>query len=139
MQLQKKVVDGIYMQWTAFQPFRLYEVTKYHLDGGFGSATGAIFMMQKRFDGLPSAAQKALLKNSGEAHSRSFGQHWDKWGGKGRKMTEKKGGHIIGRLSAADEEKLSKSAQALISGWVKRVPDGQTVLDAFKAELAAQK
>ena len=136
-QVQKGVVDGIYMQWTAFQPFKLHEVTSYHLDGPFGGATGMIWMTKKKFDGLPDAARKALVKNSAEGHSRSFGQHWDRVDASGRKRTAGRGGHTINRVGPEEQAKFLGQMKPVIAGWAKRLPDGQKILDAYKAEVAA--
>ena len=75
--LQRGTADGAVASWTTFDPFRLGDVTRYHLETRLGTSTGMIFMAKKKFDALPSAAQKVLRDNSGEAASRAFGAYLD--------------------------------------------------------------
>jgi TRAP-type transport system periplasmic protein len=75
--LQRGSADGAVASWTTFNPFRLGEVTRYHVETQLGTSTGMVFMAKKRFDALPPAAQKVLMDNSGEAMSRSFGAFID--------------------------------------------------------------
>ena len=72
--LQRGTADVVQIGWTAFQPFKLAEVTKYHLDVPLGSAPGYVFMAKKKFDSLPPAVQKILMANAGEKESRAIRQ-----------------------------------------------------------------
>lgn len=55
--LQRGTADGVLVGWTAFNPFKLAEVTHYHLDVPLGGETGYIFMAKKEWDSLPDAVQ----------------------------------------------------------------------------------
>ena len=67
--VQRGMVDAVLVQWTAFQPFKLQDVTFYHLETKLGGATGMVFMAKKKYDALPAAVRKILDDNSSEAES----------------------------------------------------------------------
>jgi len=75
--LQRGAADGAIASWTTFDPFRLGDVTRYHVETRLGTSTGMVFLAKKKFDTLPAAVQKILMDNSGEAMSRSFGAYLD--------------------------------------------------------------
>lgn len=72
--LQRKAVDGTFGAWTSFPPYKLGEVTSYHIDAQLGGAPAMVFMAKKAFDALPAAVRKVLMDNSGEAESRNLGR-----------------------------------------------------------------
>jgi TRAP-type C4-dicarboxylate transport system substrate-binding protein len=137
--LQRGTADGIMTPWTAFQPFKLAEVTKYHVDTWMGASPGAMFMARKRYDALPAAARKILDEYSGEEWSRKFGAFWDSEQTLGRELVEKIPGHTIVKLNPAQEATWKREADIAAANWAKSVPDGEKLLAAFKAELAKVK
>src|SRR5262249_17904524 len=62
--LQRNTVDGALMSWTAFQPFKLAEVTTYHIDTQLGTPPAMVFMTKKRYAALSPAARKIIDENS---------------------------------------------------------------------------
>ena len=71
--LQRGTIDGAVTSWSAFEPYKLIEVSFYHLEVPVGSTPSMFAMSKKRFDALPEAARKALIDNGGEAQTRAFG------------------------------------------------------------------
>ena len=67
--LQRGVVDATLIGWS--DPFRLDEVTSFHLEGPFGVSPHVIAMTRTNFESLSEPAQRALPDNSGEAQSRN--------------------------------------------------------------------
>ncbi|HLI21405.1 MAG TPA: TRAP transporter substrate-binding protein DctP, partial [Stellaceae bacterium] len=51
--LLRHTVDGTVTGWPSFQPFKLIEVTTYHIDAPLGSAPGVLFMAKAKYDALP--------------------------------------------------------------------------------------
>ncbi len=137
--LQRGGADGVNIQWTAFQPFKLAEVTHFHIEAQLGSAAAAIFMAKKRYEALPAAARKILDENSGEAESRAFGAFWDKVDKEGRDDVSKRPDHKIVELSAAQKVAWQNKIAPLVDDWAKNTPDGAKVLAAYRQELAAVK
>ncbi|HVA13161.1 MAG TPA: TRAP transporter substrate-binding protein [Stellaceae bacterium] len=138
--VQRGMVDGVLVQWTAFQPFKLEEVTFYHVDAALGGATGMVFMAKQKYDALPAAARKLLDDNSGEAESRTYGAFWDDVNREGRDMVKGLGAkHEIVEAPPAVQAKWRQAVAPVVDDWVKATPDGAKVLAAFRAETAKLK
>jgi TRAP-type C4-dicarboxylate transport system substrate-binding protein len=138
--IQRGMVDAAMVQWTAFQPFKLQDVTFYHVETKLGGAAGMVFMAKKKYDALPAAARKILDDNSGEAESRVYGKFWDDVDNEGRQSVEALGSkHTIVTLPPATEAKWRQEVTPVIDDWVKTTPDGAKVLAAFRAATAKVK
>jgi TRAP-type C4-dicarboxylate transport system substrate-binding protein len=134
--IQRGTIDGSMSQWTQFQPFKLAEVTTYHVEASLGGAVGMTFMAKKKWAALPAAARKIIEDNSGEKQSRLFGAFWDTVNGEGRKMVEARGAkHQIVALTREQEAAWRKAGEAVVAEWVKTVPGGEKILAAYRTEL----
>jgi TRAP-type C4-dicarboxylate transport system substrate-binding protein len=138
--VQRGMIDGVNTQWTAMQPFKLYEVTFYHVEAALGGTTGMVFMNKKKYNALPAAARKIIDDNSGEAQSRFYGRFWDDVNREGRDMVKALGDkHQFAALTPEIEAKWRKAVLPVIEDWSKATPDGEKVLAAFRAEIAKMK
>lgn len=138
--VQRGMVDAVLVQWTAFQPFKLQDVTFYHLETKLGGTTGMVFMAKKKYDSLPAAVKKILDDNSGEAESRVYGKFWDDVDNEGRDMVKALGDkHHIIQQSPEIAAKWRKAVEPVIDDFVKAAPDGAKVLAAFRAETSKVK
>ena len=133
--IQRGTVDGSMSQWTQFQPFKLGEVTNYHIDTQLGSAAGMVFMSKKKWQSLPEPVRKLLMENSGEKQARLFGAFWDNVNEEGRAMMRGKPGHTIVNLSAEHQAKWRQAVQPVTDTWATGTPGGEKVLDAFQSEI----
>lgn len=136
--LQRGTADGAVASWTTFDPFRLGEVTRYHLETRLGTSTGMIFMAKKKFDALPAAAQKVLQDNSGEAASRVFGAYLDGDAARVRDNV-KSGGQPVAAPDAAHETQWRDKLAPVDEAYVKSVPNGAAILQSYRQLLAAAK
>lgn len=138
--VQRGMVDAVLVQWTAFQPFKLQDVTFYHLETKLGGATGMVFMAKKKYDALPAAVKKLLDDNSGEAESRVYGKFWDDVDNEGREMVKALGDkHKIVQQSPETAAKWRAEVTPVIDDFVKTTPDGAKVLAAFRDASAKVK
>jgi TRAP-type C4-dicarboxylate transport system substrate-binding protein len=136
--LQRGTIDGILGQWTQFEPFKLYEVTTYHVDTELGGAAGVAFMSKKRYNALSPEARKVIDDNSGEAQSRKFGAFWDAVNQEGRSLVQSKGEkHTIVKLTQEQAASWRERTTPVVADWVKGTPDGDKVLAAYRELLAA--
>jgi TRAP-type C4-dicarboxylate transport system substrate-binding protein len=136
--LQRGGADGVMINWPAFPPFKLNEVTSYHLQAPFGGSATMIFMAKKKWDALPEAARKILAANAGEGESRRFGTFWDKASDQGRGMTQAMGDkQKIVTATAEQSTALKQKLSGMTAAWVKATPGGERILAAFRADLAA--
>lgn len=135
--LQRGTADGAVASWTTFDPFRLGEVTRYHLETRLGTSTGMIFMAKKKFDALPAAAQKVLQDNSGEAASRVFGAYLDQDAARVR-ANVKAAGQTVAAPDAAQMQWRDK-LDPVDARYVDGVPNGAAILASYRRLLAAAK
>jgi TRAP-type C4-dicarboxylate transport system substrate-binding protein len=136
--LQRGTADGTLLVWTAFQPFKLAEVTKYHLEVPLGSGTGHVMMAKKKYVALPEAVRRLIDANATEKETRVFGAFWDVVQGEGREMA-RSAGHTIVDLPAAQTEAWKRKLVGIEADWVKRTPDGANVLARYRALVAQVK
>jgi TRAP-type C4-dicarboxylate transport system substrate-binding protein len=134
--LQHGTVDGAVIAWTAFQPYKLAEVTSYHYEMRLGASTGMVFMAKKRYDALPAAAKKILDENSGEAASRTLGLAWDEVADEARKAAEADSKQQVVVPTPEALAKWQKITAPIAADWVKNTPGGEKVLTAFRTYLA---
>jgi TRAP-type C4-dicarboxylate transport system substrate-binding protein len=134
--LQRGTADGVLVGWTAFNPFKLAEVTHYHLDAPLGGETGYIFMARKEWDSLPDGVKKILADNSGEGVSRDFGRFWDEVVKEGRDDTMKLPSHRLLHLTAAQEKSWQDRVTPIADNWAKSMPGADKVLETYRDLLA---
>ena len=134
--LQHNTVDGAVIAWTAFQPYKLAEVTSYHYEMRLGASTGMVFMTKKRYDALSPAAKKILDENSGEAASRTLGAAWDEVADEARKAAEADPKQQVVFPTADAMAKWQKITAPVSADWIKNTPGGEKVLTAFRTYLA---
>lgn len=135
--LNRGTVSGVQMVWTAFMPFKLFEVTKHHYNAPLGTGSAMVFMSTKGYDALPAAGRRAVDANSGEAFSHSFGKFWDRVGRGGRAAVSKMPGHTFEAMPSTEVAKWRTKIKGVVEGWKKNTPDGPRVLEAFRREISA--
>lgn len=135
--LLRHTVDGTVTGWPSFQPFKLIEVTTYHIDAPLGSSIAVVFMAKDKYDALPAPARAIIDANSGEAASREFGRMWDEVADRARQLIKKTPGQLLVAPSAADAAAMKQKTEPVVADWLAATPDGQQTLDQFNAALAA--
>jgi len=136
--INRGTADGAVVSWTSFNPFKLAEVTTYHVEAALGTAPAFVYMAAKKFNALPADAQKVLDRHTGEAESRAFGKWWDgeKSAGRTDVINRHDANRQIVQLTPALAEAWKKKTASIQEEWSKNVPDGAKVLAAYRAELA---
>jgi TRAP-type transport system periplasmic protein len=137
--LQRNTANGAVASWTTFDPFRLGEVTRYHVETTLGTSTGMLFMAKKKFDALPEAARKVLTENSGEGASRNFGAYLDKDAARVRDGVKTANDQILVAPTAERTTQWRSAVQPVTDGYVGGVPNGKAILDAYRGLLAQAK
>jgi TRAP-type C4-dicarboxylate transport system substrate-binding protein len=135
--LMRHTVDGTVTGWPSFQPFKLIEVTTYHIDAPIGSSIAVVFMAKRKYDALPEAAREIIEANSGEARSREFGRMWDRVAERARDLIKKTAGQQLVAPSAAQAADMKKKTAPVVDDWLASTADGAETLDQFTAALAA--
>lgn len=135
--LVRHTVDGVITGWPSFQPFKLIEVTRYHIDAPLGSSVAMIFMAKKKYDSLPAAARKILDANSGETASRAYGRMWDEVAARARRQIAATPGQQLVVPTKAETAAIRKKIEPVIDDWLAATPGGKETLVSFTAALAA--
>ena len=133
--LQRGTADGVMIGWTAFQPFKLAEVTRYHVEMSLGGAAGMVFMTKQKYNALPAAVKKIIDANATEKDTRQFGVFWDKVNDETAAEVKGMAGHTVVRPSPAQLKSWQERMQPLTAEWVKATPGGDKVLAAYKKYL----
>lgn len=135
--IQRGIADGAAVAWTSFNPFKLAEVTSYHVEARLGTSVGMVFMTKKKYDSLSPEARKILDANSGEAQSRAFGAWWDGERKTGKDVTLARGDkRVVVDLTPQQTQAWQAKLTPLNEAWAKSVPEGEKILAAYRAELA---
>lgn len=140
--LQRGTIDGVTTSWAAFEPYRLYEVTSYHVQAPLGEAPCMFFMTEAKFASLPKVAQEALTMNSGETTARAWGVRNVDQTKLMRDKTLSLPGQKVVQLSQQQYALWKKSADPIIANWEKDNPGGDRVVTEFRklyAEAASSK
>ncbi len=137
--IQRGTVDGTMIAWVAFNPWKLADVTSYHVETALGGAAGMIFMAKAKYQALPDAARKIIAANSGEAESRAFGAAMESENDNQRAAVKASDKQHFEQLSPAQLATWQKKVEPTIEQWVKANPGADVVLTRFRAELANAK
>ena len=130
--IQRGTADGTMIAWVAFNPWKLYEVTSYHVDTAFGGAAGMIFMSRAKYNALPPAAKKIIDENSGEALSRNFGKVMAGENEVQRQSVMKMPKQTFVTPTAVQLAGWQQKVTPVIEQWTKVVPDGTRVSGAIQ-------
>ena len=133
--LNRGVVDGAFIAWTAVRTFKLDEVTNYHVEVPLGEAPAFVFMNKDAYAKLPEKARQAIDKYSGETFSHRLGvanQNADR--GESKDVAAKRG-QTVTKLTPEQYALWQKRIEPVIDAWAKQTPDGAKVLAAYREEL----
>jgi TRAP-type C4-dicarboxylate transport system substrate-binding protein len=131
--ISRGVADGTLMPFTGAATFKINEVVKFHLDTALGSDAALIFMNKKKYESLPPQAKAAIDRFSYLGFSEKLGRLTDEQWAEKRELVK----DTIAVLSAQEEARWKKMVSPVAADWAKETPNGQKVLAAFRAEVAA--
>jgi TRAP-type C4-dicarboxylate transport system substrate-binding protein len=137
--LQRGTIDGTMIAWSAFNSFKLGEVTTHHIEVPLGATTTMLFMARKRYNALPQAARKIIDDNSGEAISREFGAHQDRLWKEQRALALRDGKHTLVPLTPVQDAEWRRKVTPAIEDWAQSAPNGRKILETYRAILAEAK
>lgn len=133
--LSRGVANGVVIAWTAVRTWKLYEVTKDHINAPLGEAPAFVFMNKAVYASLPAKAKAAVNKYSGEPFSEKLGAANEAADRAESRTVAAMPGQSVSRLSA-DQHKIWKAhVQQVIKAWVKHAPDGAKILTAYRDEI----
>jgi len=133
--LSRGTANVVIVSWPGAQTFKLQEIAKYHVDVPFGYFPSFIFMNKDAYGKLPQKARESIDRYAGEPFSRRLGEGGDKATEDVKERWKALPGHTVSTLAPQESERWKKILEPVTTDWVKRTPDGEKVLAAFRAEL----
>ena len=133
--LDKGIVDGFAASLTAYRPFRLGEVTRYHVDVNLNAGSSVLMMNKEAYDKLPAAAKAAIDKHSGAALSSEFGRSNDREVVRAREDLQKRvaeGKTDTYKLAPAEEQRWRERTKGVLEEWTKTTPDGPRIIEGYR-------
>lgn len=139
--VSKGVIDGLLGAWELIIPFKLDEVTKYHVDPPAGapfpaSAVVMLIMNKEKYNSMPDDLKAVLDRNSGEFLVNMFGKVWEEATFEGRAKVKASGGEIVS-FSARDMETMKAATKSVEDEWIREMTekghDGKALAAAARA------
>lgn len=136
--LDKRVIDGAFLAYSAMDVFKIKEVVKHVLEVNLTYSTFAYAMNQKVYDGLPADIRK-IIDELAEKYGKIEGEKHDSWHKSGKASFLAMSGREVHTLSADDWGKLKSMCKSIGEEWIaKREAKGipaRKLVDDMKATL----
>jgi TRAP-type transport system periplasmic protein len=129
--LQRGTVDGVATSWAGFEPYKLAEVTTYHLEVPISGTPSMHFMSRKKFDALPKDVQDVLKANSGEEPSRAAGAYFESAAARARAPVAASPQHKMAKLTPEQFSGWKKKVAVVSENWAKDRPNGDKAIEMF--------
>jgi TRAP-type C4-dicarboxylate transport system substrate-binding protein len=137
--LERGQVDGMFINWAIVPPYRLQEVTKFHLETPVYQSPIMTLMSQKSYDRLPADMKKIIDDHSGLEYTKRIGVVWDGLTVPAKKAITDRGNTLY---SITDQERTRwiATVKPVYQLWIdemnKRGLPGQKMFDDLLATTA---
>jgi TRAP-type C4-dicarboxylate transport system substrate-binding protein len=135
-------VDGFLINWAITQPFRLYEVAKFHTEPtGTGLFQGTLLTLlsMRSYNRLPAELKQVIDANSGAALSRQLGEIWDSQTKQAVDAAKAAGNEII-EIGPEEKARWRNAVAPAYEAWVtemtRRGRNGRALFDQIQAVTA---
>jgi TRAP-type transport system periplasmic protein len=122
------------LQYTAFQPLRLWEVAKHHTEVGITGATYTMAMNPASYAKLPPKGKEIFDRATGLTWSREWGKFWNEVEVSGKQLYLKGAGTTVHTLDAAEKKRWQDAIAPITGEWTQKTPNGAAILAAFREE-----
>lgn len=129
-------IDGATMPANAAFAYGVSRITRFHYAAPLGAAPLAFVMNRKRFESLPTAAQRVIRKHSGEWTAAHFIEVYD--ANNARAMTDlaSNANRRVISPSPADLHELQTAFRVVFEKWRNDNPGNQHLLSMVETEVA---
>ncbi len=131
--LNRGVIQGALMGWSAINIFRITPLIKSHVDLPMGTRSFFVAIHKRVYDKLPRAGKASIDKNEGLSLSMALGTFYEKVGGK---MRSQPGNRTVVRPDAAAQKVLFNKFKPFHDKWIKDTKDGAKKYQAIQEILA---
>ncbi|MBE3637248.1 TRAP transporter substrate-binding protein [Mangrovicoccus algicola] len=137
--LERSQVDGMTINWAIMTPYKLQEVSKYHMENPLYQNSIFVLMNQDSFDALPEDLQKVIDDNIGFDKSVEIAGNIDKLTDAAKATISEEGG-VLYSVSDEEIEKWKEAVRPVYQIWIdemdKRGLPGQEMFDDIMALTA---
>lgn len=141
--LSKNAVDGGFIPFEVFPPFKFHNLTKYSFEGEngerFGTSVFMLLMNEARFKGLSKKLQKILIDSVDMNTVKEVGQIWMDVEEPGKKMQNASNGGKVYKLDAKTMIEFNKIGEQVVQKWIKEASkkgiDGKKLVDSARAAI----
>lgn len=135
--LQRGVVDAAGIGWPGIPPFKLTEVTTYHIQTSLTGEGAHQIMSRDAYAKLPAKGKQTLDRLGGLHYSKMYADAIAAMDKQGIDMTNTAPNkQTIVTLAPDEEARWQAQARAVVDAWIAKTPDGLGVLAAYRAEIA---
>jgi TRAP-type C4-dicarboxylate transport system substrate-binding protein len=133
--IQRNLVIGVPVSWSGAIAFKVFEVSKHHVEAPFGLAPAYFVMNKDVYAKLPANVRDVIDRLSYEKLSAVIGIAGKKTDEMNRDKIKAMDGHTVSDLAPDERERWRKLLEPIAEEWVRTTPDGPKVLAAFRAEV----
>ncbi|MFQ5842292.1 MAG: TRAP transporter substrate-binding protein [Thermodesulfobacteriota bacterium] len=118
MSLEKKVIDGMLIPFSAVKDFRLFDLVKHITVVDMYALPMAVVMNKKKFGSLPDFAKRAIEQASGKQWGLHAAQVYDDHDANTLKEIKKRAKIKVYRLPKSEMEKFRKRLKVMEADWI---------------------
>jgi TRAP-type C4-dicarboxylate transport system substrate-binding protein len=133
---QRGVVDAILLGWVAVGSFKIDEVSRHHLNHVMNGVGAYIYMNKDAYAKLPDKGKAAVDKHSGLAFSKRISDVLEFMNSSQLERVKGLGNHTVTQLAPAELERWKAATKPIEQEWVRATPDGEKILQVYRAEYA---
>lgn len=141
--LSKKAIDGGFIPFEVFPPFKFHQLTKYSVEGKngarFGTSVFMLLMNNDKFNSLSKELQGLIEKSFNMHAAIKVGETWMSVEKPGMKMQKKSKGSKVITLSKKSMDEFNKVGQKVVKRWIKEVNkkgiNGNELVDMARASI----
>ena len=134
--LQRSTVDAAGIGWPGIAPFKLQEVTTYHIQTSLTGEGAHQIMSRESYAKLPAKGKETIDKLGGLHYSKMYADAIAAMDQQGINIVKSVPGQTIVNLDPAEETRWKAITEAVVNEWASKTPDGPKVLAAYRAEIA---
>ena len=131
--LNRGVIQGALMGWSAINIFRITPLLKSHVDLPLGTRSFFVAIHNRVYNKLSRKGKAAIDKNEGLAISMALGTFYEN---EGRDMRSKSGGRNVVRPDVAAQKMLFEKFKPFHDKWIADTKDGAKKYKAIQEILA---
>jgi TRAP-type C4-dicarboxylate transport system substrate-binding protein len=121
LSMEKGVIDGYSIGWSAIRDFKWYEVSKYFTEVYLYDTTFWVLMNRKTWDSFPHDVQEQIMSVNGEKGSSFLGASYDALHKDGRAAIKAMPGKEIITLSPQELERWKERAKPVWNDYIARL------------------